>query len=177
MADVEVEDHVKEGLTRDQEVAVIGASFPDASTAVAARQDLGRMGLTDDDVRTAVWTDGRFVLTSGAGQHIWRSIARSAVLGTIIGTVATTALSYVIWPGSSWFLLFIIGASFGGAVGVILGGYHGLNQKRGELWYEGDWRDSTDVEGTTLLVFRPMEHHDEAVGVVARHGGRMLPRT
>lgn len=165
---------MEESLTRNQEVAVVGAAFPDAPSAVAARQDLGRLGLDEDDVRTAVWTDGRFVPSDYAGQHIWRSIARSAVFGTIIGTVATTALSYLIWPGSSLLLLLIVGANFGSAVGVILGGYHGLNQKRGELWFENDWRDSTDVEGTTLLVFRPMAHLGEATQVVRKHGGRML---
>jgi hypothetical protein len=167
---------VEPALTRDQEVAVIGAAFPDAPSAVAASQDLGQMALGADDIRIAVWTDGRFVPTVRAGGHIFRSIGRSAAAGTILGTVLVTALSFVLWPGSSLFVLVIIGASFGGTVGVILGGYHGLNQKRGELWYEDDWRDSTDVEGTTLVVFRPKAHHDEAAQVVARHGGHLLPR-
>jgi hypothetical protein len=163
-------------LTRDQEVAIVGAAFPDSPTAVAATQDLSRLGLGTDDIRTAVWTDGRFVLTEGAGGHIWRSIGRWAIMGMVLGTVLTTALAFFLWPGTSLPLLLIIGGSFGGTVGVILGGYFGLNQKRGELWYERDWRDSTDVEGTTLVVFRPRDRHDEAAEVVARHGGHMLSR-
>lgn len=161
-------------ITREQEVAVLGATFSDEAAAIAATQDLGRLGLDDDDVRSAVWTDGRFVPDERAGANIWRSVVRIALIGIVVGTVVVTALSYVIWPGSSLFVLLIIGASFGGAVGMILGGYHGLNRKRGELWYEDDWRDATEVDGEVLVIFRPGVRTDQATQVVSRHGGRLL---
>jgi hypothetical protein len=160
--------------TREQEVALVGAAFPDEKAAMSAVHDLGKVGLDDGDIRTAVWSEGRYVLTTDAGSHIWRSIMRSAVAGALLGTAALTAMSFLIWPGSPLGLLIIIGASFGGTVGVILGGYHGLNRHRGELWHEDEWRDAAEVDGEVLVVSRPGIFADQLEPIVSRNGGRLI---
>lgn len=140
-----------------------------ADTAVRELEDLGI-----DRVRSAVRSDDGYILEGAATQRVVRSVGWWAVIGTAVGTVVATLLAFAVWPDAPVWLLVILGAAFGGGAGLAYGGYYGLNERRGELWYEDEWRHVSARDGEVLVVADPGDRREETVAILRRNGAALI---
>lgn len=153
---------------------LVGAIFRNRQAAAAAADDLRRAGFADEALATAEWLDGRYAIASHAGRKMGQSLWMGAVVGTVVGAVLGAVATWLFWPDTSIVLALIIGASFVGVTGMVLGAYFGLLRHRPQLWHEEDWGHLEVEEGQVLMVVDPLQRTEVVEEIFDRHGGRRV---
>jgi len=154
--------------------ALVGAVFPDRSSAAAAAFDLSSSGFNDDELATAEWLKGKYVLASHAGQNMTRSLLRGGLIGTVLGGVVGAILTVLFWESADAVEAILVGGVAGAAFGATLGSYFGLIRYRPQLWNEEDWSHIEVEDGEVLIVMAEKDRPDIVRQILERHGGRRV---
>jgi hypothetical protein len=153
---------------------LVGAVFPNRESAKRAAAELRRAGFTDEELATAEWLQGRYAIASHAQTKMGHSLWIGAVVGTVLGALLGTAATRWFWPEVSVVTALIIGGSFVGVTGTVLGAYFGLLRHRPQLWDEEDWAH-LEVEADQVLMVLDAEQQPDVVReIFNRHGGRRV---
>lgn len=159
-------------MTFGSKPALVGAVFPDRDSAGEAAADLRGSGFGDDELATAEWLDGRYVIASHAGRNIGRSLFWGGVIGTVLGGIVGALLTSAFWQAADTVVALLVGAVAGGTIGVFLGSYFGLNRYRPQLWDQQDWEHVEIEHGEVLIVMAEKERPELVNEILERHGGR-----
>lgn len=161
-------------MTFASQPALVGAVFPERSSAAAAVADLRSSGFTDDELATAEWLDGQYVLASHAGRKIGQSLIWGGVMGAVLGAVVGAVLTVLLWQTADTAAALLVGGVAGAAFGAILGSYFGLNRYRPQLWDQRDWSHLEIEHGEVLIVMAEKDRPDLVGEILQRHGGRRV---
>jgi hypothetical protein len=161
-------------MTSGSQPALVGAVFPDRSSAAAAVADLRRSGFDDDELASAEWLEGKYVLASHAGQNIKKSLLRGGVIGTVLGAIVGAILTVVLWQSADAVEAILVGGVAGAAFGATLGSYFGLIRYRPQLWNEEDWSHIEVEDGEVLIVMAEEDRPDLVREILERQGGRRV---
>jgi hypothetical protein len=161
-------------MTFGSQPALVGAVFPDRSSAVAAAADLRSSGFDDDELATAQWLEGQYVIASHAERNIGRSLFLGAVIGTVLGGVVGAILTVLLWQAADTMVAILVGGTAGVAAGATLGAYFGLIRYRPQLWDQQDWEHVEIENGEVLIVMAEKDRPDLVSEILERHGGRRI---
>jgi hypothetical protein len=161
-------------MTPDAGPALVGALFPNREAAKAAVTDLRDAGLGDEELATAEWLDGRYVIASHAGRKMGHGVWIGAVVGAVVGGLLGALATGLFWPEASMVTALIAGGSFLGVTGAVLGAYFGLIRHRQQLWHEEDWAHLEVEQGQVLMVLDAGQKSDIVREIFDRHGGRRV---
>lgn len=159
-------------MTYGSQRPLVGAIFPNRRLAAEAVSDLLSSGFAHDELATAEWLEGRYVIASDIGREMGRSLFWGGVIGVIVGAVAGALLTLAIWRSAGTLAALLVGAAFGGAIGWIFGAYFGLIRRRPELWDQQDWEHVEIEDGEVLIVMAEKESPGLVEEILERHGGR-----
>lgn len=161
-------------MTFGSRPALVGAVFPDRSSAAAAAADLRSSGFDDDELATAEWLDGQYVIASHAGRAMGHSLFWGGVIGGVVGGVAGAILTVLLWQAADAMVAILVGGTAGVAAGATLGSYFGLIRHRPQLWREEDWGHVEVGNGEVLIVMAEKDRPDIVGEILERHGGRRI---
>lgn len=153
---------------------LVGAVFSNRESAAAAAVELRRAGFTDEELATAEWLEGRYAIASHAETKMGHGLWIGAVVGTVLGGLLGAVLTQLFWPGVALLTALIIGGSFLGVIGTVLGAYFGLIRHRPQLWDEEDWAHLEVEEGQVLMVLDAEQQPEVVREIFDRHGGRRV---
>lgn len=161
-------------MTSRQRPQLVGALFSNRDSATDAADELRETGFTDEELATAEWLEGRYAIASHAQTKMGRSLWIGAIVGTVLGALLGAAVTRLFWPEVSIVTALIIGGSFAGVTGTVLGAYFGLIRHRPQLWDEEDWAHLEVEEGQVLMVIDAEQQPDVVRQIFDRHGGRRV---
>lgn len=161
-------------MTSESRPALVGALFPSRESAKAAADDLRAAGFGDEELATAEWLDGRYVIASHAGRKIAHGVWIGALAGTVLGAVVGAVLTALLWQSATVGAALLVGGTFGAFGGAVLGAYFGLVRHRPHLWDEEDWTHLEVEEGEVLIVFATGRRPEAVREIFDRHGGRRV---
>ena len=161
-------------MTSRERPQLVGAVFSNRESAADAAAELRRAGFADEELATAEWLEGRYAIASHAQTKMGRSVWIGALVGTVLGALLGATATRMFWPEVSIVTALIIGGSFAGVTGSVLGAYLGLIRHRPQLWDEEDWAHLEVEEGQVLMVLDAEQQPDVVRRIFDRHGGRRV---
>lgn len=161
-------------MTFGSQPALVGAVFRDRSSAAAAAADLRSSGFDDDELATAEWLEGKYVIASHAGRKMSRSLIWGGVIGIVLGALVGAILTVYFWQSADVVEAILVGGVAGAAFGATLGSYFGLIRHRPQLWNEEDWAHIEVENGEVLIVMAEKDRPDIVREILERHGGRRV---
>lgn len=157
----------------------LGAVFDDRAGAEAAVRDLRRLGLADEHLGVAVHHSETYALEEDVDAEVAHGLKKGIAIGAPIGAVAGMTVLALAVPGVGTLGVGGILAA-GGITGALAGGfwgaYLGLTAEEHALEEEWDWERVPLTPGQVLIAVSGHGHPEQVVGVLQRHGGRVVAK-